>query len=200
MARNVKVVINKRAVLRDVMTSNKRSLALQIRKSLAPEIPKKQKQLQSDFESHPVTREIEQGPYANNISGLTNGYGNLFSFIGFEANSTPTIDIKRIFDRKITYSVRSLKQNGSFKVSMSIPTLEEVFSATPIPWAGGLSWAEGIEKGISNLGSYVYSSNTKTSSRSGSGLQVSKSTGSSFDTTPYISKIIEDFKNNLRKI
>ena len=36
------------------------------------------------FEEHPITKEIQDGPEASNSSGTLNGQGNLFSFIGFE--------------------------------------------------------------------------------------------------------------------
>ena len=39
--------------------------------------------LMRDFNEHPVTREIEGGVSAGNVSGTLAGYGNLFSFIGF---------------------------------------------------------------------------------------------------------------------
>ena len=41
------------------------------------------KKLLNEFETHPVTREIEGGPDATNTSGTLGGSGNLFSFLGF---------------------------------------------------------------------------------------------------------------------
>ena len=40
----------------------------------------------NEFLRHPVTKEIEAGPTAQNISGTLDGYGNLFSYIGFYTN------------------------------------------------------------------------------------------------------------------
>ena len=200
MPQRISVTVNKRNALREVMTSNKSALSRLIRSQIGPEIDKKQKELVLNFEKHPVTQEIKGGNDASPISGVTGGYGNLFSFIGFERGSNPTSNIKNVLNEKIIYKVKNLSPDGKFRVTMIIPSLEDVFSVTPIPWAEGASWAEGIEKGISNIGSYVYSSSNFKGSRSGTGLQLSKGFGSTFNTTPYISKIISEFKKDLQKL
>ena len=57
----------------------------------AAAVPRIEKKLQQQvgnllaaFEEHPVTKEIDAGPGSNNSSGTLGGYGNLFTFIGFE--------------------------------------------------------------------------------------------------------------------
>jgi hypothetical protein len=40
--------------------------------------------LLQDLNNHPVTKEIESGETASNVSGTLGGKGNLFSFIGFQ--------------------------------------------------------------------------------------------------------------------
>src|SRR4051812_7772070 len=42
-----------------------------------------------DFDEHEITQEIKAGPDALNISNTLGGYGNLFSYIGFELLRTP---------------------------------------------------------------------------------------------------------------
>jgi len=200
MARRISVRVNRNVTLKEVMTSNKGALARLLRKEVGPEIEKKQRELISEFEKHPVTLEIKGGNSALASSGVTGGYGNLFSFIGFENGARPTASIRQLLDEKIQFNIRSLSSNGLFKVTMKIPALEEIFSVSPIPWAEGSSWAEGIEKGISNIGSYVYTTSGFSGSRSGSGLQSSNGAGTTFNATPYMSKIIEDFKKNLKKL
>ena len=49
------------------------------------------------------------------------------------------------------------------------PTREEVFSITPLPWANGRSWLDGIETGISGLGAYLYDRNKDFGNKSLSG-------------------------------
>ena len=42
-----------------------------------------------EFLDHKVTQEIIAGPTADNISGTLGGYGNLFSYIGFNEGDEP---------------------------------------------------------------------------------------------------------------
>ena len=42
-----------------------------------------------DFLEHPVTKEIQGGAMASNISNTLEGYGNLFTFIGFSETDEP---------------------------------------------------------------------------------------------------------------
>jgi len=52
----------------------------------------------SEFLNHPITVEIKTGPYAENISGTLNGYGNLFSFIGFSDGDDPINPIEGLLN------------------------------------------------------------------------------------------------------
>ena len=60
------------------------------------------------FENHEVTKEIEQGESGENISGTLKGYGNLFSFIGFENGDSPTEVVKNLISR-----IRLIKKSYS---------------------------------------------------------------------------------------
>ena len=53
-----------------------------------------------EFLNHNVTKEINLGPNAENISGTLSGYGNLFSFIGFEKGDDPIKPILDILESK----------------------------------------------------------------------------------------------------
>lgn len=194
------VTTNYRVALNQIATSNKRALGQKIRRYIEPIIDEKRKETERDFEKHPVTKEIDQGPNASPISGVTGGYGNLYSFIGFQSSDNPTGAIKNILSEKIRFFIRSIDGRGVFKVTMIIPSMEQIFEASPMPWASGASWAEGIEKGIDNIGSYLYSSNAGSSSRSGTGIQIKAERGGSFNTTPYISLLIKQLKNNLTRL
>ena len=48
---------------------------------------------------HPVTQEIESGPNGYNQSGTLGGYGNLFSYIGFEEGMSPTEPLRRVLKK-----------------------------------------------------------------------------------------------------
>lgn len=161
----------------------------------------KQNELIKKFKQHSVSKEIDAGPKATNISGTLAGYGNLFSFLGFDDGSDPLMIIENILSEKLRTKVRS-KRDGTFIVTVYTPTNKEIFAATPLAWASGLSWAEAIEKGsISNLSNYLFNPSGFNFSTSGTGIQSKKKvSGVKMKRTPYISEIIKDFKKELRKI
>lgn len=151
------------------------------------------------FESHPVTKEIKSGPDGYNQSGTLGGYGNLYSFIGFEEGMDPIAPIRKIL--KKTLRVRAIPANHKSMVMnflVELPSKEELFAASPMPWASGRSWIDGIEKGISGLGQYL--NTTSFSSRSGEGVQTeNKIRGGGFRNTKYLSDILNNLKNSLRR-
>ena len=67
---------------------------------------------------------------------------------------------------------------------------KELFSATPLPWATGRSWLQGIETGMSGLGRYL--SEESEASRSGGGIQSQGIIRSGrFRNAKYISEILK---------
>lgn len=151
-----------------------------------------------DFTNHPVTREIEAGVNSSNISNTLGGKGNLFSFIGFQSGDNPTQPIYWQL-RDIALTSIMVKRDGTSQSYVLYPTADDIYKATPMPWAEGRSWAEGIEKGISNLGQFL--SKPTEESRSGGGIQSKNPVSSaSFSTTPYISALIKDFEKDINKL
>lgn len=130
------------------------------------------KQMISEFNAHPVTREILSGPDATNLSQTLVGAknGNLFSFIGFESGSDP---IQPILQRLIEIEITLDKSSDSYFLNIKMPSPEEIWELTPMPWQEGRSWAKGIESGISGLNYYLYG-NFEENSRSGTGVQTNK--------------------------
>jgi len=150
-----------------------------------------------EFESHPATKEIDSGPEGFNQSGTLGGYGNLFSFIGFEESMKPIDPIRAIFNKKIDVkaSPSNLKSN-KINFTVNIPSKEDMFDASPMPWIPGRSWLEGIEKGISGLSNYI--NRMSFSSRSGEGVQTkNKIRTGRFRNIPYISQILNSFRKNI---
>ena len=195
-----KVTVNQKHLMKELTMLNDRQMGRKLRAVIEPRLKEGQQQLVSSLEAHPITIEIDSGPSASNSSGVLGGYGNLFSFIGFPSGDNPTELIKKIFNEKIKFQVRRLDASGRYKVIFYIPSLEEIYGLTPLPWAAGKSWVDGIEKGMSNLGSYLYSSSRFTSSSSGTGIQAkNRNSGVRFKNTPYISKLLKDFKVKLSK-
>ena len=107
--------------------------------------------------------------------------------------------IGRVEAEKFEFKVRRIGKSGKYRISFIIPTTEQIYGLTPMPWASGSSWVDGIEKGMSNVGSYLYSSTGFGQSRAGTGLQAkNKSSGVSFRNTPYITRLLNNFKRTLQ--
>ena len=151
----------------------------------------------AEFRAHPVTVEIKAGPSAENSSGTLGGYGNLFSFIGFDEGDNPTDNIEGLLNlSRIEYS-RETKDG--FIMRIYLPSKQEIFGETPMPWASGRSWAEGIERGISGFGQYL--NKESAFSRSGEGIQANGVIRKGrFKNTPYISALLNKYFKRFQEI
>ena len=180
----------------DFRKSREYTKALQI--IVHREFLKQKKELIRNFSKHPVTVEIEGGIGASNLSNTLNGKGNLFSFIGFNSSDKPLFPIyQKLESIELTSTI--IKKDGRSTSIILFPTAEDIFSVTPMPWADGLSWAEGIEKGIPNLGQYLFKETDK--SRSGRGIQSeSQVSGATFSPTLYIGSMIKKFENTIKNL
>lgn len=156
-------------------------------------------QMIQEFEDHPITQEIDSGPNGYNQSGTLGGYGNLFSFIGFEEGMDPISPIRFLLKKALQIKkIDKNQQNIIMEFLVELPSKEDIFQATPMPWASGRSWAEGIEKGISGLGMYLNVESFQ--SRSGEGVQSkNKVRSGGFRNTQYLSKILNNLQNEIRK-
>jgi len=194
---SINVTINK-GLLRGAMDSfrNKRVVESLVAKEVGDRAKSSKNELINLFENHPVTKEIQSGPNGINSSGTLSGRGgNLFSFIGFYSGDDPIGKIRALFNKGTKAKARSLGR-GKYSVSIDgIPSKESIIEASPMPWASGLSWAEGIEEGIIGLGSYLP---LQEKGRSSGGIQIKgKSQAGNFQTTKYILSGIEDFIRDL---
>jgi hypothetical protein len=155
-----------------------------------------------DFESHPVTEEISQGPTASNNSGTLNGIGNLFSYIGFQRGSDPIRPVREFIRNafkldKLKSKTVGNKINVNYKISY--PTDKDLDGLTRMPWESGNSWLIGIERGISGFGSYIAKRFEK--GRSGEALQSENRvrTGT-FKPVKYMSEIVTNFVKSVKNI
>lgn len=155
------------------------------------------REMVAEFRNHPVTAEIKAGPSAENTSGTLGGYGNLFTFIGFDEEDNPTDNIEGLLNlSRIEYS-RETKDG--FVMRIYIPSKQEIFNETPMPWAAGRSWAEGIERGISGFGQYL--NKESAFSRSGEGIQTNGVIRKGkFKNTPYISALLNKYTKRFQEI
>ena len=163
-------------------------------------IRQKQK-LIKEFDNHAVTKELKSGATSPNISRtLPGGYGNLFSFIGFNEGTDPT-DIVRDALGNTKMDRRGKKQTTNNKITyryfIDYPTLQELKQVTNMPWEAGLSWLDRIEKGISGFGYYMNTAKRRFS-RSGRGVQVDrKIRDGRYSPVSYYSAIINNFKRGI---
>jgi len=185
--------INKRLVQKQILES--RSVQRMVRNIVQKEVEKEKALFRSEFELHPVTQELEGGENASNLSGTLGGYGNLFSFLGFNNGSNPISPVKSLI-QKINLG-SSTKSNGKiFQFKVNIPSKEEFAAISRLPWESGRSWLLDIERGISGLGAYLYG--RFNSSRSGSGIQSKYNySGRRFRNVKYFSNMYSKFLRRL---
>ena len=79
----------------------KKIIKEQVKNLVVEYVEKNKQEMVNEFESHPVTKEIDNGPEASNISNTLGGQGNLFSYIGFQDGSNPTEIIKEILNNSV---------------------------------------------------------------------------------------------------
>jgi len=158
-------------------------------------VEKEKSKLIDAFDNHEVTKEIAAGPKASNTSNTLGGYGNLFSFIGFEASSDPITPVKELLNE---IEVKNIKFNGErYEASVKYPSQNEIKKATPLPFENGRSWAAGIEDGISGFTQYIY---TKfLAGKSKEGVQSDRRSNSgSFRKQDYLNSLLQDFIKKIR--
>jgi hypothetical protein len=151
--------------------------------------------------NHKITKEISIGVGASNSSNTLGGYGNLFTFIGFEAGTSPIDAIKREFDKTVI-RFRTLTDDGPIW-NIYLPAPEDIWDVTPMPWAEGRSWAKGIETGISGVGWYLYNQKKNyPQSRSGPAIQVKSKSSSKvrFKNVKYISDILNRYEKKFSQL
>lgn len=154
--------------------------------------------LMKEFEGHKVTKEIEAGPLSANTSTLLNGYGNLFSFIGFSDDQEPIEDLTEYLEESMGFQ-QTVRRGTNWYFRIHVPSKKEVSKATPMPWEPGNSWVDGIEHGITNLSHYLYTYSDSSRSKEGVQLKHEYIGGAAFKTTPYLFKMLDDFREKFNK-
>lgn len=150
-----------------------------------------------EFNSHPVTQELEGGKDATNISKTLSGYGNLFSFMGFGSGAKPTGAVRQFLQSSIDLKLKGKATSLVKEFSVNVPTLED-FNFALMPWESGNSWVKSVEKGMSSFSYYMHKAHE--ASRSGAGIQIdNRLRNSSSVPVRYISLILDNFRKRLTK-
>ena len=182
-------------VVKETIKQNRAKFQAQVMKAFE----KIKREMILEFMNHPVTREILGGPHAFNESGTLNGYGNLFSFIGFDQGYDPIKPILNLLHAsKIQYSKTA---ESGIMFTIFIPAKQKIFDATPLKWASGRSWSEAIERGLSGLGYYLnrdYIDN----SHSGTGIQTKSllRKRDKYKPVKYISALMNEYTKRFQNI
>tara|TARA_R110002020_G_scaffold182700_1_gene378386 strand:- start:2242 stop:2832 length:591 start_codon:yes stop_codon:yes gene_type:complete len=183
--------------------SLRRQASKKIKNPVTKQVQKKfniiKKEMIKEFMSLPVTQEILQGPGGINISGTLDGVSNLFAFIGFDRGEQPVLPIIQALENTNIRYDKPLKKGKKIGAvyNITLPTAQQIFSITPLPWATGRSWAQGIEVGISGLGYLL----RKNKGRSGAAIQSRvKVRGGRFKNTSYISAFIKKYRKRFEEL
>jgi hypothetical protein len=134
------------------------------------------KKLIEKFQNHAVSKEIEGGVTASNISNTLGGRGNLFTYIGFQRGTQPISSVEKVLLTSGEVKAKSAKSKvgrGGKKIQQtfraSIPDINLLRSASRMPFQGGRSWLFDVETGISGFNYYMYKRFSR--GRSGMGVQ-----------------------------
>ena len=177
-----------------------RDLSIQTKQIIEKSFINIRRKMLIDFERHPVTKELSGGPGASNATN-TLVEGNLFGFIGFESGKNPVQDIETLLRKTDIIIKRRQMGNKGFiwTYLVTSPSLKELYTVTPMPWANGSSWLREFEgRGIPNLGQYMHKK-IKTS-RSGVGYQNKNKSQGGRLKIPYIKQLLIDFEKELNSI
>ena len=176
-----------------------RLLKNNFKRTLEKDFRKLKQRMISDFLNDPITMEIMAGPNSPNISGSLDGVSNLFAFIGFEQGDDPISPILALLEEtRLDFTkFNTTGRRVGMDVRVTLPTAEQIFSVTPLPWATGRSWAQGIERGLSGLGFRL----KKNKGRSGAAIQSRvKVRGGRFKNRPYISAFLRKYQKRFEDL
>lgn len=151
-----------------------------------------------EFDEHPVTREVDGGPFATNISGLLGGIENLYSFFGLTSN--PISALKQMWKTVRFKGLNNVTFKGKkviYSYKVSIPTPNQFEDEAILPWRETGSWLISVSRGgVSGLGYYLRQLGA---GRSRGGIQLRKKIRNlKMKTTPYFVQIYNAFAANFK--
>lgn len=195
MVRITGSILNKKSINQRV--NNSKAFDKAAMNAAQKRLDKAKAELLAQYNEHPVTRELEDGETANNLSGSLSGYGNLFSFMGFSRGSNPTKAVGNFLKSFISLKKRSKKRGNTREYRVKMPSMED-FDFAQMPWEQGNSWVRAVEMGMTNFSYYM--NKASKASRSGKGIQINnKLRGRGSSGVPYMTEMLHQFKNKLSR-
>lgn len=191
--------IDKNGLLGSIFKQSKNFLLEKLNEFAQEKFERAKAHLLNDIENHPVSKEISSGQSVTSSKFLS-GPGNLFSFLGFNEGSDPVGELIDLLDEIIIFepSTKILdRKNLSFSaISRTYLPVDSDLQILSLAWEPGISWVSAIEKGVSNLGYYLFVNSS--ASRSGKGIQVGHITRqTTFSPAPYLTPLFEKFRKDL---
>jgi len=189
----MKVEVNRASIFKKVKVS--KGLIREARKQAKDVFEDAKEAYMKEFEKHKITKELEAGPNASNTSGTLGGYGNLFSFMGFNEGTDPVKPVENFLKSFISLKPQGKSRGNAKEYTVKVPSIED-FDFAKMPWEQGNSWVRAVEVGISGFSYYMHKAHE--ASRAGTGLQMNhklRSVGSK--TTPYMTELLSKFRKRL---
>ena len=157
----------------------------------------------------PAANEIMKGPTlegsnfikgAHAKAGKKRNASNLFSFLGFYAETSPISELTSYINKNFKIKLDVKLINGIYIFRTVFPSLKDIFKAFPHPdnYFGGLSWIKSLENGMANTSHYIRKYWAK--GRSKEGVQISGVTKKTFSRhRGFFSPRYEAFIKNLNR-
>lgn len=160
-------------------------------------------QLLQEFDTNPVTVELLQGPEQPYSEVLPNGYGNLFSFLGFSVGRKPTEPVRELLE-KIYLIQKPAVDRKSFTFKIRLPSKEDLNDVSPMEWESGRSWIDAVTYGLGTFSHYMFSltQGRFQNSKSNTAIQVGpdlRATSVYLTSQRYVIGMLGDFKRKFKK-
>jgi len=112
-------------------------------------------ELLKEFNENPITQEIEKGPKLPHSEILPEGYGNLFSFFGFDENFEPIEPIRQQLE-SIHLDKKIEIEKNKYTFTIKTPSTEDLEEKAPLRW-DTRSWISAVTYGIGRFSHYMFS-------------------------------------------
>jgi hypothetical protein len=208
--------VNYRQLRLEIDRQAETAIYSKIKPLIKQEFDSKKEAMLRDFEQHPVTEALKAGAANPEVDdGLVNTAhgGNLFSLLGFEEGTDPTVAVREVLTDDVKLNLSQTKRQVKtdvieFRTPVRIPNLETVHEKVGqkqrLAWTSR-GFTQLIERGIPWFSSYLFDNRRRfgDASRSSTAIEAkNQKTGGlvkvrdgSFGPIRYVSDILARFKS-----